>query len=136
MKHEQCARTRVKEEFGFMPSPVRFCPRDVHLALTLVARLVAAKRERASALDVALLLALVIGVPVVVVAVTLMFYIVRAKRLTAALRSADPEAFIAQMVSSPSTIRPLDQYADEVNGYTTRVGPTSYLTLVVDEGDY
>ena len=103
------------------------------LAVTLVARLAVAKREGASALDIALLLAIVIGVPVVIVAGTLMFYIVRTERRTAALRSAAPESFIAQIVTSPSTVRPLDQYANEVNGHSTRVGSTSYLTLVVDE---
>ena len=103
------------------------------LAVTLVARLAVAKREGASALDIALLLAIVIGVPVVIVAGTLMFYIVRTERRTAALRSAAPESFIAQIVTSPSTVGPLDQYANEVNGHSTRVGSTSYLTLVVDE---
>jgi hypothetical protein len=103
------------------------------LALTLVARLAVANQEGMSALDVALLLAIVIGVPVAIAAVTLMFYIVRTERRTAALRSADPEAFIAQIVTSPSAVRPLDHYANEVNGRPTRVGPSSYLTLVVDE---
>ena len=84
-------------------------------------------------MDIALLLAIVISVPVVIVAITLMFYIVRAGRRTVALRSADPESFIAQIVTNPSTVRPLDQYANEVNGHSTRVGSTSYLTLVVDE---
>ena len=103
------------------------------LFLTLVARLVVAKQQGASALDIALLLAIVIGFPVVIVAVTLMFYILRTERRTVALRSTEPEAFIAQIVTSPSSLRSLDQYANEVNGHSTRVGPTSYLTLVVDE---
>lgn len=130
MKDEQSARTCSKDELGFMAA--LFVLVMCALALTLIARLVP-RRDGANALDIVLLLAIVIGVLVVIVAVTLMFYFVRVEHRTAALRSADPEAFIAQIVTSPSTVRPLDHYAKEVNGHPTRIGPTSYLTLVVDE---
>lgn len=103
------------------------------LALTLGVRLVVASRDGANALDIALLLAIALGVPAVTIAVTLMFFIMRTERRTAALRSANPDALVAQTVTSPSAVPPLDHYANEVQAHSTRIGPSSYLTVVVDE---
>lgn len=103
------------------------------LAFTLAARLVVASRDGANALDIALLLAIAFGAPAFTIAVTLIFCIMRTERRTAALRSANPDAFIAQIVANPSAVRPLDLNANKVQGHSTRVGPSSYLTVVVDK---